>query len=244
MNEESKSPYEKKRENFKGFKLFFSILLLLVWFGALTIGFLVWLKGLWVGQDFIYHPQIGPPNLREFSSYLYSVSLFAITGGVIAQVYSIFRKIWEIEVSFDDQLKTAKERIKCIEERLREVKGQIEKARERKNEDVRNNEKKHLLKQKNNLEDEKLNLEEKCKLFVSRKLDFLNSSSTNVLCFRPFFFPLVGGVLTVIVVLALYDFNINLPRLMVVSILLGVAIGQSPIKLKNRIVGSISNFFS
>ena len=65
--------------------------------------------------------------------------------------------------------------------------------------------------------------EENNKRFTERQiLRLLNSSPTNIVFFRPLFFPLISAILAIPVIFLIYGFNADLPRIAVVSFLTGI----------------------
>jgi|GEM_PF-4296094 len=62
-------------------------------------------------------------------------------------------------------------------------------------------------------------------------IEFLNSSKTNVLFFRPIFFPFVAGIFATFFVFLLQGFGASLTRIVIVSLFVGIFVGYFSLKI-------------
>ena len=185
-----------------------------------------------VAKD-IYFPTLDP-SIKDFTKFLYTVGLFAIMGVFVSSIINVFYKIWEIENDIDGQLvvlkDARKDTIKCLNE-LDTIYGDTEDYRNE-IEKIKSNKRDKLLEKIKTLEEK---IEDTHGNIIDTKINFLNPSKTNNLFYKPVFFPFVGGILAIFFVFLLCGFGSSLIRIGIVSTLVGVGFGLSPIQIVNKV---------
>lgn len=168
---------------------------LLLWFVVIGFGFKVWLDGWLIGYDLVYNPQTDTPltNTTHLKSFLFTISLFGVIGGVARQFVNVFYKFYQAQTIKDLDLEPFT-RIP--------------------------------------------NVNAPNPVDIGKVRRFLNSSPINILFFRPLFSPLLGAIVAIFAVLALYGFNADLPRVIIISLGSG-AIAARFIEWVVRKAGSI-----
>lgn len=179
MSQGNESVVDKKKQEFRKGDFWISSVILLFWIGLIIFAFLVWLNGWYVDNNFIYHPRLIMPDTKSIINFFYTIGLFSVTACVVAQIYSVFYTIWEVESDYIQYMDSHRENL-------------------------------------------------------------LNSSKTNVLFFRPVFFPFASGVLAIFFVFLLHGFSANLGRIAIVSIAVGVTVGYFPLKIL-KMVGKLAD---
>lgn len=100
--EELLNRYEKRAQDYKKRK-FRGPLILFGWTVALAFGFVIWLKGWYIGMDLIYQPRKAPCTLSsaDLTRLVFTIALFAAAGNLSKNTYNVFVKFWQSEVLND-----------------------------------------------------------------------------------------------------------------------------------------------
>jgi len=101
-NEELLDCYDKRARDYKKRK-YLGPLILFGWTVALAFGFVVWLKGWYIGMDLIYFPRGAACVLSsaDLTRFVFTIALFAAVGNLSRNTYNIFVKFWQSEVLKD-----------------------------------------------------------------------------------------------------------------------------------------------